>query len=72
VQPPANVSWSLDSGDLPAPVSASDEPRDYVFRFDVESQDDDFDDSTKPRAHVRPIARELPDFDELLNPRSDD
>jgi cation diffusion facilitator CzcD-associated flavoprotein CzcO len=71
-EPPANVSWSLDSSDLPAPVSASDDSRDYVFRFEVEPQDDDFDDSTKPREHVRPLARELPDFDELLNPRNDD
>ncbi|GAB3604712.1 hypothetical protein GCM10027413_01210 [Conyzicola nivalis] len=59
---------------FPSPVSAStsDEPRDYVFRFEVEEQDNVVDDSTKPREHVRPIARELPDFDELLNPRSDD
>ena len=69
---PPSGAWSLQADNLPEPVSASDEPRDYVFRFDVEPQDDDFDDSTKPRAHVRPIARELPDFDELLNPRTDD
>jgi len=66
------VSWSLASDDLPDPVAAFDEPREFVFRFDVEPQDDDFDESTKPREHVRPPARELPDFDELLNPRTDD
>jgi cation diffusion facilitator CzcD-associated flavoprotein CzcO len=57
---------------LPVSASTSDEPRDYVFRFEVEPQDEVVDDSTKPREHVRPIARQLPDFDELLNPRNDD
>ena len=40
--------------------------------FDVEPEDDDFDESTKPRAQVRPLASKLPDFDELLKPKGDD
>ena len=49
-----------------------DEPKTYVFELDTEPDDDDFDDSTTPREWVRPPARELPDFDDLLNPRTDD
>jgi cation diffusion facilitator CzcD-associated flavoprotein CzcO len=55
-----------------AAAEPDDEPKTYVFQLDTEPEDDDFDDSTTPREWVRPPARELPDFDDLLNPRSDD
>jgi cation diffusion facilitator CzcD-associated flavoprotein CzcO len=55
-----------------AAAEPDDEPKTYVFQLDVEPEDDDFDGSTKPREWVRPPTRELPDFDDLLNPRSDD
>ena len=61
----ADSAVSLASGAQP------DEPKTYVFQLDTEPDDDDFDDSTTPREWVRPMARELPDFDDLLNPRDD-
>ena len=44
-----------------------------AFRFDVEPDDDDVDegDRFRPRG-TRPVTSDFPDFDQLLNPRSDD
>ena len=59
--------------DAAEPDAAEAAPAEPGYRFDVEPDDDDVDegDRFRPRG-TRPVTSDFPDFDQLLNPRSDD